>query len=124
MTLRLLFDEIRSSLKQISDELGYPQVEFEVSEAARREFGDVSCNIAFLLAKSLKKRPLEIADIISKQYRKNKGKFVNEITAHQSGYVNFVANFSELNNSTIKASMQKKYGDINVGKNLKIVVEH
>ena len=124
MTLRLLFDEIRSRLKQISDELGYPQVEFEVSEAARREFGDVSCNIAFLLAKSLKKRPLEIADIISKQYQKNKGKFVNEITAHQSGYVNFVANFSELNNSTIKASMQQKYGDINVGKNLKIVVEH
>ena len=124
MTLRLLFDEIRSRLEQISDELHYPKVEFEVSEAARPEFGDVSCNIAFLLAKSLKKRPLEIADIISKQYQKNKGKFVKEITAHQSGYVNFVANFSELNNSTIKSAMQKKYGDINVGKNLKIVVEH
>src|SRR5579864_4816812 len=124
MTLRLLFGEIRSRLEQISDELHYPQVEFEVSEAARPEFGDVSCNIAFLLAKSLKKRPLEIADIISKQYQKNKGKFVKEITAHPSGYVNFVANFSELNNSTIKSAMQKKYGDINVGKNLKIVVEH
>jgi arginyl-tRNA synthetase len=124
MTLRLLFDEIRSRLKQISDELHYPQVEFEVSEAARPEFGDVSCNIAFLLAKTLKKRPFEIADIISKQYQKNKGKFVKEITAHPSGYVNFVANFSELNNSTITSAMQKKYGDINVGKNLKIVVEH
>ncbi|HKC78969.1 MAG TPA: arginine--tRNA ligase, partial [Nitrosopumilaceae archaeon] len=124
MTLRLLFDEIRSRLKQISDELHYPQVEFEVSDAARPEFGDASCNIAFLLAKNLKKRPLEIADIISKQYQKNKGKFVKEITSHPSGYVNFVANFSELNNSTIKSAMQKRYGDINVGKNMKIVVEH
>ncbi|TLX83674.1 MAG: arginine--tRNA ligase [Thaumarchaeota archaeon] len=124
MTLRLLFDEIRSSLKQISDELNYPQVDFEVSEASRSEFGDVSCNITFLLAKNLKKRPFEIAEIISKEYRKNTGKFVKEVTAHPSGYVNFVANFVELNNSTIKSAAQKKYGDINVGKNLKIVVEH
>jgi arginyl-tRNA synthetase len=124
MTLRLLFDEIRTKLKQISEELHYPQVEFEVSEAARPEFGDISCNIAFLLAKSLKKRPLEIADIISKQYKKNKGKFVKDITSHPSGYVNFVANFAELNNSTITSAMQKNYGDIDVGKNLKIVVEH
>src|SRR5690348_16926170 len=109
MTLRLLFDEIRTKVKQISDELNYPKVEFEVSEASRPEFGDVSCNIAFLLAKSLKKRPLEIADVISKQYQKNKGKFVKEITAHQSGYVNFVANFVELNNSKIgRASCRER----------------
>src|SRR5438309_5514518 len=124
MTIRLLIDEIRSRLKQISNELNYPQVDFEVSEASRSEFGDISCNIAFLLAKSLKKRPSEIADIISKEYRKSTGKFVKEITAHPSGYVNFFANFAELNNSTIKSAVQKKYGDIDVGKNLKIVVEH
>jgi arginyl-tRNA synthetase len=124
MTLRLLFDEIRSRLEQISEELSYPPVEFEVSEATRPEFGDVSCNIAFLLAKNLKKRPFEIADIISKQYKKNQGKLVKEITAHQSGYVNFVANFAELNNSTMASAIQKKYGEINIGKNLKIVVEH
>ena len=124
MTIRLLIDEIRSRLKQISNELNYPQVDFEVSEASRSEFGDISCNIAFLLAKNLKKRPSEIADIISKEYRKNTGTFVKEITAHPSGYVNFFANFAELNNSTIKSAVQKKYGDIDVGKNLKIVVEH
>src|SRR6267143_1687359 len=124
MTLRLLFDEIRSNLKQISGELNYPQVDFEVSEASRSEFGDVRCNIAFLLAKNLKKRPFEIAGIISKEYRKNTSKFVKEVTAHPSGYVNYVANFVELNNSTMKSASQKQYGDINVGKNLKIVVEH
>ena len=124
MTLRLLFDEIRSRLEQISEELGFQPVEFEISEAERPEFGDVSCNIAFLLAKNLKKRPFEIADIISKQYQKNKGKLVKEIIAHQSGYVNFVANFAELNKSTMTSAMQKKYGDISVGKHLKIAVEH
>ena len=124
MTLRMLFDEIRTNIKQISNQLKYPQVDFEVSEASRSEFGDVSCNIAFLLAKNLKKRPFDIAEIISKEYGKNIGKFVKEVVAHPSGYVNFVANFVELNNSTIKAAAEKKYGDINIGKNLKIVVEH
>jgi arginyl-tRNA synthetase len=124
MTLRLLFDEIRSRLKQISSELNYPQTDFEVTETSRSEFGDVSCNIAFLLAKNLKKKPYEIAEIISKEYKKNTGKFVKEITSHPSGYVNFFANFTELNNFTLKSAVQKNYGDINVGKNLKIVVEH
>ncbi len=124
MTLRMLLDEIRSRLKQISSELNYPQTDFEVSETSRSEFGDVSCNIAFLLAKNVKKRPFEIAEIVSKEYGKNTGKFVKEITAHPSGYVNFFANFTELNNFTLKSAVQKKYGDINIGKNLKIAVEH
>src|SRR5207245_9997059 len=63
-------------------------------------------------------------NIITKENRKNTGTFVKEITAQPSRYVNFFANFVELNNSTIKSAAQKKYGDINVGKNLKIVVEH
>ncbi len=56
MTLRLLFDEIRSTVKKISSDLGYPAVEFDVSEASKPDFGDVSCNIGFLLAKPLKKK--------------------------------------------------------------------
>src|SRR5438309_4718264 len=124
MTLRLLFADIRSNVKKICDNLGYQQAEFDVSDASRPEFCDVSCNVGFLLAKSLKKRPFEIAESIANEYNKDKGKFVTEVSAHSSGYLNFVANFVELNNSTIKSAAQKKYGDINVGKNLKIVVEH
>ncbi|HKU32841.1 MAG TPA: hypothetical protein VJR22_03230, partial [Candidatus Nitrosotalea sp.] len=62
MTLRLLFAEIRSAVQKISTELGYPVVEFDVSEASKSDFGDVSCNIGFLLAKPLKKRPSEISE--------------------------------------------------------------
>ncbi len=124
MTLRLLFDEIRLNLKRISDELHYPTIEFEVAEASKPEFGDISCNIAFLLAKQLKKKPFEIATIVSYEYKKIQSKFVKEITAHPSGYVNFFVNSVELNNSTLKSARQKNYGNINIGKNLEIVVEH
>jgi len=124
MTLRLLLDEIRSNIQQICSKLNYPEIKFEVSEASRAEFGDVSCNVAFLLAKSLKKKPFDIAKIISEEYQKNPGKFVKQSASHPSGYVNFFANYAELNNAIISTSSEKNYGTINIGKNSKVVVEH
>ena len=124
MTLRLLFADIRSNVKKICDNLGYPQAEFDVSEASRPEFGDVSCNVGFLLAKSLKKRPFEIAKSIANEYNKDKGKFVTEVSTHSSGYLNFVANYPLLTQSVIQSSIQENYGQIDIGKNSKIVVEH
>ncbi|TLX83918.1 MAG: arginine--tRNA ligase [Thaumarchaeota archaeon] len=124
MTLRLLFDDIRSTIQKICNNLGYPQTEFDVSEASRPEFGDVSCNIGFLLAKSLKKRPSEIAESIANEYKKDKGKLVTEVNAHSSGYLNFTANYPLLTKSVIQSSVQENYGQIDIGKNSKIVVEH
>ncbi|HSF27485.1 MAG TPA: arginine--tRNA ligase, partial [Nitrosopumilaceae archaeon] len=95
MTLRLLLDEIRSNIQQICSKLNYPETKFEVTEASRAEFGDVSCNVAFLLAKSLKKKPNDIAKIISEEYKKSSSKFVKQSSSHPSGYVNFFANYAE-----------------------------
>jgi arginyl-tRNA synthetase len=124
MTLRLLHDEIRSNMQKTCSKLNYPETKFEVSEASRPEFGDVSCNVAFLLAKSLKKKPFDIAKTISDEYQKNKSKFVKQSTPHQSGYVNFFANHLELNNATISASVEKNYGMVPLGKKSRVVVEH
>lgn len=124
MTLRLLLDEIKSNIQQICVKLDYPTVQFEVAEAAKPDFGDISCNVAFLLAKPLRKRPYDVAKDISDQYEKNLGRFVKKVTPHQSGYLNFIANYSALNNSTIRASLSKDYGSINIGNKTRIVVEH
>ena len=124
MTLRLLFNDIRSNLKKICDNLQYPKTEFDVSEASRPEFGDVSCNIGFLLAKSVKKKPFDIAESIANEYKKEKGKFITEVSAHSSGYLNFVANHASLIRSVIQSSTQENYGQIDIGKNSKIVIEH
>ena len=114
MTMRFLLDEIRLNIQQICSKLNYPEIKFEISEASRAEFGDVSCNIAFLLAKPLKKKPFDIAKIISEEYQKILGKFVKQSTPHPSGYVNFFANYIELNNVIISASSEKNYGIINI----------
>src|SRR5574337_1777889 len=104
MTLRLLFDEIRANVQKISSDLGYPDVDFEVSEASKPEFGDVSCNIGFLLAKPLKKRPSEISESIAERYRQHKGDMVSDVNVHPSGYLNFIANNHSLIKSVIKSS--------------------
>ena len=124
MTLRLLFDEIRLGVKQICDILGYPVTEFDISEASRPEFGDVSCNVGFLLAKALKKRPFDIAQTLAEEYKKNMGTYVSEVSAHNSGYLNFVANYSLLIPGVIQSSLLADYGKVDLGKNSKMVVEH
>lgn len=124
MTLRLLFDEIRTNVQKICAELDYPSVSFDLSEASKPEFGDVSCNIGFLLAKLLKKRPFDIAESIAKEYKKNKGTLVSKVNAHVSGYLNFIANYPALTKSVIQLSIKQNYGEVDLGGNSKIVVEH
>ena len=124
MTLRLLFNEIRLGVKQICDRLGYPETEFDVAEASRPEFGDVSCNIGFLLAKALKKRPFDIAQTLAEEYNKNSKKYVLEVFAHNSGYLNFTSNYSLFVPEVIRASLLSDYGKVYLGKNSRMVVEH
>lgn len=124
MTLRILFEEIKSTIKKISADLGYPDVSFEVSEASKPEFGDASCNIGFLLAKPLKKRPSEVSEKIAESYRKQKGEMVSDVTVHPSGYLNFSANSPNLIKSVIDSSRRSNYGEYDLGKKERIVVEH
>src|SRR5579872_1570002 len=124
MTLRLVYDEIRLGVKQACDALGYPATEFDLSEASRPEFGDVSCNAGFLLAKALKKRPFDIAQALAEQYKKNLGTYVSEASAHNSGYLNFTANYKLFIPQVIHSSLLANYGTVNLGKNSKMVIEH
>ena len=55
MTFQLILDEIKNNLKKILNDLSISNVHFSV-EVAKPGFGDVSSNIAFLLAKELKKK--------------------------------------------------------------------
>ncbi len=124
MTLRLLFDQIRLDVKQACDTLGYTQTEFDISEASRPEFGDVSCNVGFLLAKALKKRPFDIAQVLAQECKKNLGNYIFDVSAHNSGYLNFIANYQLLIPKIIQSSLDTNYGKVDLGKNSKMVIEH
>ncbi|MGQ0791374.1 MAG: arginine--tRNA ligase [Nitrosopumilaceae archaeon] len=123
MTFKILLEEIYLNIQKIIDELGLPQISFVV-EPTHLNFGDVTCNVSFLLAKHLKKKPYDVAKIISEKYRPYLGKLIKKVDAHQSGYINFFANYSQLNAIILTASIKDNYGFLDLGKKSKIVVEH
>ena len=123
MTFKILLEEIYFNIQKIIDELELPQISFVV-EPAKLNFGDVTCNVSFLLAKHLKKKPYEVAKIISEKYQPYLGKLIKKVDAHQSGYIKFFSNYSQLNTIILKASVKDDYGFLDLGKKSRIVVEH
>lgn len=123
MSFRALLDEIRTNLLQVTTRLQIPEVSFTL-EPAKSEFGDVTCNIAFLTSKHLKKKPYDIAKMISDEYQKNLGTLVSKVEPHPSGYLNFYANNAQLNRLVINAAQDANYGAVDIGKKSKVIVEH
>ena len=123
MTFKILLDEIQSNIEKIFAELKFPSVSF-VIEPSKPNFGDVTCNAPFLLAKHLKKKPYEIAKIMSEKYEKFQEGLVKKVEAHPSGYLNFFVDSSKFNQIVLNASLDKNYGFLDLGKKTSIVVEH
>lgn len=123
MTFKILLEEINSNITKIIEQLELPQTSFVV-EPAKSNFGDVMCNVAFLLTKYFKKKPYDVAKIISEKYTPFLGKLVLKAEAHPSGYINFFANESYLTEIVLKSSIKNNYGFLDLGHQSKIVVEH
>ena len=63
-----LLENIRRKTAEILDAKNYDPVQFSV-ESAKPGFGDITCNVPFLLSKQLKKSPQEISAELSKSYQ-------------------------------------------------------
>ena len=123
MTFQSILDEIANNLKKILDGLSIPDVKFSV-EPAKPGFGDVSSNISFLLSKQLKKKPKDIAEMLSEKYSHYSNTLVLKTEAHPSGYLNFFANWEKLTQLILSESYLDEFGDVDIGKDSTIVVEH
>lgn len=123
MTFKSIIDEIENNLTKILQDLSISDVSFSV-EPAKVGFGDVSSNISFLLAKKLKKNPKEIAVMLCDKYENCVSTLVLKTESHSSGYLNFYANWEKLSQLIISESLLDEFGDVDVGHNSTIVVEH
>ena len=123
MTFQLILDEIKNNLKKILDDLSISDVNFSV-EVAKPGFGDVSSNIAFLLAKELKKNPKEIIQMLFEKYSQFSNTLVLKTEAHPSGYLNFYANWTKLSKVILSESYLDTFGSVDIGNNSNIIVEH
>lgn len=122
MSFKSLIEEIENNIHKILTELSV-DISFSV-EPAKPGFGDVSSNVSFLLAKHLKKKPKEIADMMSEKYKLFQSTLVSNVMSHPSGYLNFFANWKNLNQLILSESNLDEFGSTNLGKNTTVVVEH
>ena len=116
-----IINQVKDNTSKIISEKGYDNVDFVV-EYSRSGFGDITCNVAFLLAKYLKKNPQEIAQEFAAEY--NLGSDLEKVEAHKSGYLNFFINTNSFNSTILPQSLQENYGSLDIGKNSKLVIEH
>ena len=123
MTTRILINEISFNIKKIISELRLPLVKFTI-EPTKSNFGYVMCNISFVLAKRLHKKPFEVAQLISEQYKNYLNNLINGVEPHINGYINFFVNHHKLNEIILNNSYRANYGAINIGNKKLINVEH
>ena len=123
MTFQAIIEEIENNLKKILDELSISDVSFSV-EVAKPGFGDVSSNIAFLLAKELQKSPKDITQMLTDKYSQCTSILVLKTEAHPSGYLNFFADWTKLSKLILSESYLDTFGDVDIGNNSNIIVEH
>jgi arginyl-tRNA synthetase len=126
MTFRLLIGEVRNLVSSVLTSAGYPVIEFDVSEPPQEAFGDLSCNVAFLLSKHLKKPPAKIAiELVEALRLRIQGSYILSMDS-AGGYINFKANHARLSLSTLSQvlSNPENYGYPNIGQGRHIVIEH
>ncbi len=114
-------DEFRDSITEfLKKETNLENIELEVPP--NPEMGDFAFP-CFVLAKALKKSPIEIAQELSQKFRPNN--LVNSAKAI-GPYLNFFVNKSRIAKDTITEILRQKekYGSSNIGKGKKVLVEH
>ena len=118
-----LLENIRSKTTGILESQNYTPLPFSV-ESAKPGFGDITCNVSFLLSKQLKKSPQEISIELSKMYKFNDLPQIKNVKPHPSGYLNFEIDYTKFNNIVMSSSLKENYGSLDLGNNEKIIVEH
>jgi len=119
-------ETVKKSLAKAIEKGELPEFEADeiVIETPReKEYGDFSTNIAMQSAKAAKKAPRQIADIIIQNMDLG-GTYIEKVETAGPGFINFYLNNLWLYD-TLKTiqTMKDKYGEINIGKGMKVMVE-
>lgn len=98
--------------------------DFSLSPPKQESFGDLSSNIALLISKQIQKNPLEIAEEIKKTMLHQNLNDIEDITATQPGFINFVIKPSYYqNNLKLIIKNQENFGKDFKGKGKSANVE-
>ena len=121
MTLYKYKLEIENGIKEGLKKLNLSEMNFQVRETTNPEYGELYSNLPFVLAKKLKKNPIEIAEKLVKNIKINKS---IKIEVQKPGYINFRIDYEILCYESIKNTIEEPINIINLGQGKKIILEH
>jgi arginyl-tRNA synthetase len=148
LTFRRLLNDLRKLILLSARDLGYISEDeeenkeiFDLLDSPRKEYGEITCNIAFKLSGKVKRPPYEIArEMVEKElnahiknYQKNRSQVSTlpaldvliSAEAHPAGYINFRLNYAVLARNVLKEIITNpKYGSFDMGKGHNVIVEH
>ena len=131
MNFEKFVSEANEAMKFALKQLKIKNESFTLTEPTRDEFGDLSCNAAFLITKELKKSPQTIALMLVEQiqqFRNNvdsdSESYISSVVAHESGYINFKANFALIGKEVISQILKNDRIKLDLGKRKKMIIEH
>lgn len=102
-----------------------PDFKFDVEHSRDEKFGDLSSNVAMMLAGKIKKSPLEIAQDITDALEKENISEVEKIEVIAPGYINFYLTKKYFKDSIVEVLAQKEeWGNSNILKDKKYIFEH
>ena len=131
MSFQKFVSEANEAMKFLLNELSIKNDSFSLTEPTKEEFGDLSCNVAFLLTKELQKSPQAIASMLVElypQFHNNAGpsskSYISSVVAHESGYINFKANLVLIGKEVISDILKNDITKLDIGKRKKVIIEH
>ena len=130
MSFKKFINEANEQIKFALKHLDIQNHSYTLTEPAKENFGDLSCNVAFLLTKRLQKSPFEIASILAEQCNRyfditqtKSQSYILSVVAHESGYINFKGDFSLIGKEII-SDILENHLNLDTGKRTKVIVEH
>jgi arginyl-tRNA synthetase len=129
MSFIKFINEANEAIKFALNHLNIKNENYTLTEPAKENFGDLSCNVAFLLTKQLQKSPSDIASILAEQCNRylittstKSQSYVLSVLAHD-GYINFKGDISLIGKGII-FDILKNDIKLDTGKRTKMIIEH
>jgi arginyl-tRNA synthetase len=115
-------EKIEKLISSILMKLEAEDLAFNI-EKPRKDLGDFSCNVAFLLAKQLGKNPKEAADMVASEINKDMPEELEKIEV-VNGYINFFLKQEYLQKELLKIAEDKNFGVNDTLKGKTVMVEY